>query len=54
MDEDGLPMLSNKEARAIATYLAYYTKYKEGLKTNNAQIINLANSLEQKWAKQCD
>lgn len=54
MDEDGLPYLSNKEALAIATYIAYVTKYKEGLKTNNANSINLANSLELKWAKQCD
>ena len=54
MDEDGLPYLSNKEAMAIATYLAYYNKYKEGLKTNNPNIINMANLLEQKWSKQCD
>lgn len=53
-DEEGLPYLSNKEARAIATYLAYTQKYKEGLKTNNGNIINLATSLEQKWLKQCD
>lgn len=53
-DEDGLPELSNKEATAIATYLAYIKKYKEGLITNNANIINLATSLEAKWLKQCD
>ena len=53
-DEDGLPYLSDKEAKAIATYIAYVTKYKEGLKTNNANIINLASSLEAKWLKQCD
>lgn len=54
MDEDGLPMLSNKEAKAIATYIAYVEKYKEGLKTNNTNTINLANSLESKWRNQCD
>lgn len=54
MDEDGLPYLSDKEARAIATYLAYTQKYKEGLKTNNTVIINLATNLENKWLKQCD
>ena len=53
-DEDGLPELTEKEARAIATYLAYITKYKEGLKTNNTVAINLAQNLEQKWLKQCD
>lgn len=53
-DEDGLPQLSTKEATAIATFIAYVEKYKEGLKTNNTVMINLANSLEQKWLKQCD
>ena len=53
-DEDGLPELTDKEANAIATYIAYVQKYKEGLKTNNTVMINLAQSLEQKWLKQCD
>lgn len=53
-DEDGLPEISDKEALAIATYIAHVEKYKEGLKTNNTVTINLAANLEQKWAKQCD
>ena len=53
-DEDGLPELTDKEAHAIATYIAWIQKYKEGLKTNNTVIINLAQNLEQKWLKQCD
>lgn len=53
-DEEGLPMLTDKEAQAIATYIAFVQKYKEGLKTNNTVIINLATSLEAKWSKQCD
>jgi hypothetical protein len=39
MDGDGLPELSDKEANAIATYIAYVDKYKEGLKTNNGGLI---------------
>ena len=54
MDGDGLPELSDKEANAIATYIAYVDKYKEGLKTNNGELIQLAKDLEQKWLKQCD
>ena len=53
-DEDGLPELTDKECRAIATYIAWVYKYKEGLKTNNTVMINLAQNLEQKWLKQCD
>ena len=54
MDGDGLPFLTDKEAKAIATFLAYSQKYKEGLKTNNTVIINLAQNLEGKWLKYCD
>jgi len=39
MDDDGLPELTDKEATAIATYIAYITKFKEGLITNNPNII---------------
>ena len=53
-DEDGLPELTDKEATAIATYIAYVTKYKEGLITNNTVTINLAQSLNNIWLKQCD
>lgn len=54
LDEDGLPELTDKEALAIATYCAYITKYKEGLQTNNANLIQMANTLKQQWHIQCD
>ena len=54
MDEEGLPQLTDKEATAIATYIAYVDKYKEGLKTNNTVSINLAMNLQNLWLKQCD
>ena len=54
LDAEGLPELTDKEARAIATYIAYTAKFKEGLITNNGNIISLANVLEQKWNKYCD
>lgn len=53
-DEEGLPKLTDKEATAIATYLAYVDKYKEGLKTNNGGLLQIAATLEAKWLKQCD
>lgn len=54
VDEEGLPELTDKEATAIATYLAYVTKFKEGLITNNGDIIKAAGMLKQTWDKQCD
>ena len=53
-DEDGLPELTDKEANALATYIAYVTKYKEGLKTNNQALIQQSDMLYNKWLKQCD
>ena len=46
LDDDGLPELNDKEALAIATYCAWVTKYKEGLLTNNANIVQMANTLK--------
>lgn len=54
VDDDGLPEITDKEATALATYVAYITKYKEGLMTNNPNIIQLANTLKQQWNIQCD
>ena len=54
LDDDGLPEISDKEAIAIATYCAYATKFKEGMMTNNAGILSIAEMLKQKWNVQCD
>jgi len=35
LDEDGLPQITMKEAIAIADYIAYIQKYKDGIKTKN-------------------
>lgn len=54
MDDDGLPELTDKEATAIATYIAYITKFKEGLITNNPNIIQQSSLLKAQWLQQCD
>lgn len=54
MDEDELPEITDKEAMAIAAYCAYVVKFKEGMLTNNANIIQLANVLKADWLKKCD
>lgn len=53
-DEEGLPELSDKEAMAIATFIAYSEKFKEGLRTNNQNITNQAIQLQKIWLQQCD
>lgn len=54
LDDDGLPEITEREANAIATFCAYVTKYKEGLTTNNANLISIANDLKKQWFVECD
>lgn len=54
LDDNGLPELTDKEVDAIATYVTYILKFKEGLITNNPNIIQLANVLKQDWQVKCD
>ena len=54
LDEEGLPELTEKEAFAIACYVAYTMKYKEAIRTNNGNIMNLALQLKRDWLVACD
>lgn len=54
VDDDGLPEITDKEALALATYCAYIIKYKEGIKTNNPNLIQFAESLRQQWLLRAD
>lgn len=54
LDDSGLPELTDKEALAIATFVAYTTKFKEGIMSSNGNTIKIADILKQQWLKQCD
>lgn len=54
LDDDDLPELTDKEATAIATYIAYVQKYKEAIQTNNTGLFQIAETLRAKWLTQCD
>lgn len=54
LDEDGLPELTNKEAIAIANYIAYTYKYKEAIRTNNQNTFQVAMDLKRQWLFTCD
>lgn len=53
-DEDGLPLINDKEMRAIAAYIAYATIYKEGLKKRDGNILQLAQTIYQDWLRFCN
>lgn len=49
LDDNGLPEVSEEEALAIATFIAYTAKYKEYLKTMNQIIGQQVQQLKQDW-----
>lgn len=54
LDEDALPRINDKEAIAIADYIAYTVKYKEALRTNNSTTFQLAQTIKKQWLIHCD
>lgn len=54
LDEDDLPRINDKEAIAIADYIAYTVKYKEALRSNNSAVFQLAQTIKRQWLIHCD
>lgn len=54
VDDEGLPYLNTKEIDAIASYLAYVQRFKQGWALHNAQMIQEANLMEAQWKRLCD
>lgn len=53
-DEDQLPLLNDKELRAVAAYVAYVNLYKEGIKKRDGNIIKLAQIVKEDWLRLCN
>lgn len=54
LDEDDLPMINDKEAIAIADYIAYTIKYKEAMRSNNPNVFQMAQVIKKQWLIHCD
>lgn len=54
LDEDDLPLITDKEAIAIADYIAYTVKYKEALRSNNQAVFQMAQTIKKQWQIHCD
>lgn len=55
-EEDGLPMINDKEMKAIAAFIAYTETYKDALKKrdNIGKIgFALVQSLKDEWLRKC-
>lgn len=53
-DEGGLPLINEKEMRAIAAYVAYASLYKEGLMKRDSGLVQLANTIKADWLQLCN
>lgn len=54
LDDNGLPDVSEREAIAIAVFIAQYVKFKQGIATMNKNLIEVSNMLKQEWNIRCD
>lgn len=53
LDDEGLPLINNREKVAIADYIAYTITFKEGLVSRNANTMQFAQLLERNWKQNC-
>jgi hypothetical protein len=47
VDDEGMPMVTSKEARAIAAYVAYITMYKNALVKRDPTSFQFAQTLKE-------
>ena len=53
-EEDGLPLVNDKELRAIASFIAYTTLYKEAIKKRDTNALKLAQTVKEDWLRNCN
>ena len=44
-EETGLPLVTDKEIKALAAYVAYASLYREGIQKRNSDIIRFAQTI---------
>lgn len=53
-EETGLPLVTDKEIKALAAYVAYASLYGEGIQKRNPDIIKFAQTIYADWLKLCN
>lgn len=53
-EETGLPLVTDKEIKALAAYVAYASLYREGIQKRNPDIIQFAQTIYADWLKLCN
>lgn len=55
VDEDeGLPLINDKEMKAIAAYVAHVSLMKEGIKKRDQAAMSLSQTIQAEWLKKCN
>ena len=53
-EENGLPLLNDKELNAVAAYIAYVSIYKEGIRKRDGNLIQLSQTIKADWLRLCN
>lgn len=53
-EETGLPLVTDKEIKALAAYVAYASLYREGIQKRNPDIMQFAQTIYADWLKLCN
>ena len=53
VDDDGLPLITDKELTALAAYAAYIDLYKKSLVLRDGNSFQMAQVVKQEWFRAC-
>lgn len=54
VDDEGLPLITDKEMYALAQYVAYIEMYKKALVLKNGDFLQLSQVMKNDWLKSCN
>lgn len=54
VDDEGLPLINDKEMLALAYYVAYMSLLQEGLRKRDKASIELAATMQGEWLRKCN
>lgn len=52
--EEGLPLINEKEQKAIAAFIAYTETFKDALRRKDKNSLQIAQALKEEWLRKCN
>ena len=53
-ENDGTPLVNDKELQAIAAYVAYVEMFKDAIKKRDRNSLTLAQTIKEDWLRRCN